>query len=346
MADEVSTGAPSAPATPTTTTPASPASTAAPATTTPAADVKKPASFKAALFAAEKAGSSAATDPDIASTEPAAATVLPTDAGSSAERGPVPYERFSQQNKRLKEIEAENAVYAWAKGLDKQTVHDTVQWRAKSQTDLPGFLRELIETAPADKLAQLRSELARQLSTKPAASDQEPAPDLQTDTGQPVYSAKQLAAWQDWRDAKSQAAFDQRLAPIQAELNRGKDERAKVESKAKAQSFASSTMQDAAKWPGFTENVQAIAAKYAAMPVGTSEAEERLAMQTAYLDVLATTIFPTYDKTAEDRAIATMQTKAAAGSAHPGRATTAPNPNKPKSLGESLRREAEKAGWR
>lgn len=345
MAEDTTTVvAPSAPAAST------PASAPAATTTTTTPDVKKPASFRDALFAAEKDATSA-SDPGTGTPDAAAATVLPTDA-SPANRGPVPYDRFSEVNtrmqtaeKRAKEIEDQ---HGWAKGLDKQTVHDIVQWRVRSQTDLPGFLKELIETAPADKLAVLRSELARQLGTRHAdpVSDGEPQPDLQTDTGAPVYSAKQLAAWTAWREARQQAEFDRRFAPMQAELDRGKQERDRVESKAKAQTFATSTMKDAGSWPGFKENVTAIAEEYAKHPVGRNEAEESLALHRAYLAVLTKTILPTYDKTAEERVTATMQTKAAAGTAHPGRTTTAPNPNKPKSLGESLRREAEKAGWR
>lgn len=340
MADE-GTAAPSAP---TTTTTADTSAPAAPAAAAPP-DVKKPASFKAALFAAEKAESSPA-DPGDASTASAAATVLPTDAGSPANRGPVPYDRFAEVNTRMQAAEKrakEHEAYAWAKGLDQRIVHETVQWRADALSNPEKFIRDVYTSATPEMQATFRKEFG---GAPAPVSTQEPPPDLQTDTGQPVYSAKQLAAWQDWRDAKSQAAFDQRLAPIQAELNRGKDERAKVESKAKAQAFASTTMKDAADWPGFTAHVTAIAEEYAKHPIGKTEADESLALHRAYMTVYRRDVLPTIDKTAEDRAIATMQTKAAAGSAHPGRATTAPNPNRPKSLGESLRREADKAGWR
>lgn len=343
MADEA-TAASSAPTTTTTTASAETSSTAAAAAASSTPDVKKPASFKAALMAAEQAESSPA-DPGDASPASAATTVLPTDAGSPANRGPVPYDRFSEVNARMQAAEKrakENDAYLWAKGLDQRIVTETVQWRAKALSDPDRFIRDVYTQATPAMQAKFRKEFGG----APAPADQEPQPDLQTDTGQPVYSAKQQAAWMEWRDQRQQAAFDQRLAPLQAELNRGKEERARVESKAKAQTFATSTVKDAAEWPGFTDHVVAIGEELSRMPLATSEAEEALFLSRAYMTVYRRDVLPGLHKSAEERAIATMQTKAAAGSAHPGRATTAPNPNKPKTLGEALRREADKAGWR
>lgn len=327
--------------------------TSAPApttTTTTTTDVKRPASFGDALRTAAKEGSS----PDAgtgASAAAAAATVLPTDAGSPATRGPVPYERFSEINtrmqaaeKRAKEIEAEHAALAWAKGIDRKAVSDTFNWRAQSLADLPGFVRDLIAQAPADRLPQLRSEFARQLATRPAET--EPQPDLQTDTGQPVYSARQLAAWQDWRDRKAQTELDKRLAPLQAELNQGRQDRERVQSHAKAQTFAANTMKDAADWPHFTANVKAIAQEFAKQPVGRNETDEQLSLYRAYVAVMKRDVFPAIDSSAETRVLANLKTKALASTEHPGRATASLTPGRPKSLGDALRQEATRAGWR
>lgn len=338
-------------ATTTTAAPSAPASAPAATPSTPATPTKKPASFGAALRQAEAAEASSASTPAWTSHEPAAATVLPTDAGNPAKPGPVSYERFTEINtrmqaaeKRAKEIETETAAYAWAKGVDRNALSDTVKWRQRAMTDLDGFLHDLIRTAPPERQASLRSALARQLGSRPA--DTEPQPDLQTDRGEPVYSAKQQAAWVDWRERKQQEAFDKRLKPLQDELNAGRDERAKVKASSAAKSFASTTMKDAADWPHFTDNVTAIADEYAKHPVGQSEADEALALHRAYVTVLKRSVFPTISKTAQASAIAEFQTKAAAGSEHPGRASTSTPANKPKSLGEALRREADKAGWR
>lgn len=342
--------------------PTTPATTSAPASAPTSSDTsssaaptqtKKPASFGAALRQAEKQAAEApsASTPATSANEPAAATVLPTDAGSPANRGPVPYDRFSEVNtrmqaaeKRQKEFETEAAQYAWAKGVDRQTLADTVRWRQRATTDLDGFLQDLITSAPPERQAALRSALARQLGTRPA--DTEPQPDLQTDRGEPVYSAKQQAAWTAWRERKQQAEFDKRLKPLQDELNAGRTERAKVKASSAAKSFATSTMKDAADWPHFTDNVAAIAEEYATHPVGKTDADEALALHRAYIAVLKRSVFPSISEKAQASVRADFQTKAAASSEHPGRASTSTPSTRPKSLGEALRREADKAGWR
>lgn len=336
MAEETTTAAP-------TTTPAAPSTTApAAASTSTTTDVKKPASFKAALFAAEKDASSA-SDPGDGSTGPAAATVLPTDAGTTtpANRGPVPYDRFSEVNTRMQAAEKRAKEIAWAEGLDQQTVRDTVNWRVQSRNDPGKFVRDIYDAATPEIQAKMRAAFG----TAPAAvaPTGEPQPDLQTDTGQPVYSAKQLAAWQDWRESRQQAEFDKRLQPLIEEQSRGKAERDKVESSAKAKTFASTLTKAAAAWPGFTEHTSAIGEELSKLPPSATEAEEKLALYTAWMTVYTRDVLPTLSKDAQAAAAADMKTKALAGSAHPGRATTsAPTP--PSRKAGWLRREATRLG--
>jgi hypothetical protein len=344
MAEETTPVAAPAPAA----APAAPAApAAAPAAAAPAADVKRPANFGAALRDAAKADSSSA---DTASVEsPAAATVLPTDAAPATTKGPVPYDRFSEVNTaknaaeaRIKEAEAKLQALAWADGLDRQLVHDTVNWRSRAHSDPMGFFNEVMRTAPAAVQQQLRSEFARQLATR---TDPEPQPDVQTDTGQPVYSAKQQVAWYQWQSRRQAAEFDKKLEPLQRELQAGKELRERAIRDHKTRTFATTTAKDATEWPHFQDNAKAIVEELQKLPPGQTEAEEVNALYRAYMTVLKRDVLPGLAGQTESKVLANLKTKAVAGSEHPGRAAAA-DPSPPKSMGESLRRELAKAGLR
>lgn len=274
--------------------------------------------------------------------------MLPTDAAPADTKGPVPYDRFFETNTakkaaeaRVKEVEARLAALAWADGLDQHTLLDTVNWRVRSQRDPVGFFDELMRTAPLPVQQQLRSQFARQLALR---NDPEPQPDVETDTGQPVYSAKQQVAWFQWQARRQQAELDKKLEPLMREAAQGRQLREEAVRLHQVKTFAASTARDATQWPHFQEHVKEIVEQLQTLPPGQTEAEEALNLHKAYIAVLARSVLPGLSGKTEAAVLANLKTKAVAGSEHPGRAGTA-EPTRPKSLGEAFRRELAKSGY-
>ena len=279
--------------------------------------------------------------------------MLPTDAGTvpaKAKPGPVDYERFTEVNERMKaaekrskDIEGQLEALAWAKELSRDSVADLARWKQHALVDPAGFFTELMRTAPPHIQQLMRSEFARQLATR---NDPEPPPDLMTEGGQRVYSADQLRKWHDWRARAQQGEFAKQLEPLRRELSESRQQRMQATAEAQSKAFAGTAVERAQKWPHFQDHIDAIAEEYAKQPIGRGTPEEEmLALHEAYVTVLETKVFPTISETAQQKAIADFQTKAAASTEQPGRATTS-TPTRPKSLGEALRAEAAKVGWR
>jgi hypothetical protein len=347
MADESTGSLPSTPA-------AAPAvssssGSAAPAATTTPTDVKRPANFRDALRQAEKEESSSST-PASGETDAAAATVLPTDAGSAATEGPVPYSRFSEVNTakkaaeaRLKEIESRLSGLSWADGVDPRVVADSVRWRARAHNDIEGFLNDIVTSAPPERQSQVRNALARLMQAQ--RPDTEPQPDIQTDTGQPVYSAKQQAAWYQWQSRQQEAKWQQRLAPLEQELARGRQVREQAARDHENHTFAVGTAKEANDWPHFKEHAAEIVEELQKFPPGETQEREKLHLYNAYVTVLKRTVLPGLSGKTEAAVLANLKTKATASSEHPGRAASAPT-SRPRSMGDALRKELAKAGVR
>jgi hypothetical protein len=274
--------------------------------------------------------------------------VLPTAA--TAAPGPVPYERFSEVNakfreteQRAKTLETQLQELSWAKGIDRNSLAETVRWRALAHTDAGKFLREVLAQAPDHVQTAFRSEYGRQLATK-GNRDAEPQPDLQTETGQPVYSAPQLQQWHEWRDRQREAKFktelDQRLAPYEQEAQQTRESRARVARQQHADTFAKTTFEQAKTWPGFLEHKAAIAKVYQETDGGAgSPAEERAALMEAYIRVVP----PALRASAHADVLTDLKTRAVASSEHPSRTTSAA-PTKSKTFGEALRASAAQLG--
>jgi hypothetical protein len=341
MADETAPSAPSAPAAPS----AAPSSAPAPTTTTTStSDVKRPANFGAALRNAATADSSSATP--ASGDSPAAGTVLPTDAGSTGPEGPVPYARFSEVNQHKKAAEEKLKALSWAEGIDHNRLLQSMQWHARAQQNPATFLREIYEQAPPQVQAQMRSFFVPpQAQRAPAAADAEPQPDIQTDTGVPVYSAKQQALREQWFQRKLMAEFQQTIAPLQQESQRFQQLRDHALRERQTHLFAQSTAKQATEWPHFQQNVKAVVEELQKLPPGDTEAAEERNLYRAYVTVLKRDVLPGLNGQSEQAVLADLKTKAVAGSAHPGRAGTS-EPTRPKSMGDSLKRELSKAGLR
>jgi len=339
MADE---GTPAAPATPApASTPASAPATTSTSTSTP--DVKRPANFGVALRNAATDGSS----PSSASGEDAHATgtVLPTDAGSPASaKGPVPYARFEEQTRAKQAAEEKLKALSWADGVDHRRLLQSIEWHARAQQNPAGFLHEIYAQAPPAIQAQMRAFFVPP-AARDAAPEAEPQPDIQTDTGIPVYSAKQHALWQQWQTRKLMAEVKQMVAPLQQESQRFQQLRDQAIRDRNTHAFAQSTAKDATEWPHFKEHASAVVAELQKLPPGNSEAEEANNLYRAYVTVLKRDVLPSLNGTTEQNVLANLKQKAVAGSEHPGRASTS-QPTRPKSMGAALKQALANANTR
>jgi hypothetical protein len=271
--------------------------------------------------------------------------VLPTDAGSTGPEGPVPYARFSEVNQSKKAAEEKLKALSWAEGIDHNRLMQSIQWHARAQQNPATFVREIFEQAPPQIQAQMRAYFAPPEAQRPAASDAEPQPDIQTDTGVPVYSARQQALREQWFQRKLMAEFQQTIAPLQQESQRFQQLRDHALRERQTHAFAQSTAKDATEWPHFQQHVKAVVEELQKLPPGKSEEAEALNLHKAYLTVMKRDVLPGLSGQSEQAVLADLKTKAVAGSAHPGRAGTS-EPTRPKSMGDSLKRELSKAGLR
>lgn len=321
---------------------AAPAAPSTP-TTTSTPDVKRASSFRAALETADAGASSAPPEDASVDPSPAAASVLPTDAVKAAP-GPIPYDRFDQVNQAKKAAETKLQALAWAEGIDRQALADTVRWRQLATTDPGRFLNEVWKSAPPNVQAQFRQVMAPQASAP--ATAEKPQPDLVTGDGEPVYSAKQQERLDDWRDQQRELKFNERFAPLQQELNTFKRDRETVARTAKSQAFATKTLAEVAEWPHYADHKQAIAEAYAASPPGDgSETAELLALHKAYVAVMKRDVLPTLETKTKDAVNADLRMKAVAQSEHPGRAVST-DTKRPGSMGEAIRQTAAATGFR
>jgi hypothetical protein len=258
----------------------------------------------------------------------------------------VPYARFSEVNKAKHAAEERAKALAWAEGLDSQTLLRSIQWHAKAQQDPTAFLREIYAQAPPGIQEQIRS-LFVQTAQRPAApGDAEPQPDIQTDTGVPVYSARQQALREKWFQRQLMAEFKQMVAPLQEESQRTRTLRERAIAEFRTKSFAQNTAKDATEWPHFKDHVKPILEELQKLPPGASEEAEQNNLYRAYVTVLRRDVLPSLNGKTEAAVLADLKTKAVAGSEHPARAgTTAPN-TREKTLGLQLRKELAKAGLR
>jgi len=270
--------------------------------------------------------------PAPSTTEPAGATpgsdgAAPLTTETTTAPGPVPYERFTEVNTRMKASEDR-----WRKAeegfgeilrMDPQSIRGMLAWYKQAGADPAAFATELINNLASDERyrPQVASQAARILGSLRGVTPKEapePQPDLVAENGEQVFSAKQLRAWQEWNSQKSSAAMETRLAealkPL-AEL-RQQQQAAKVRTQVDQQ--ASQQYQQAQQWHGFKDHESEIAAAFDANPSWD--------LKDAYLHVLHTKILPTLPAQAKAQVVADLQSKAAASTMNPANAT---RPTKP-----------------
>ncbi len=159
---------------------------------------------------------------------------------------------------------------------------------------------------------------ARRAQTKPPA--QEPTPDVPVvdQSGNIVsytYSDKGLKALRAYEQQASEGALSQRLAPLEQFVQQAQQR--EVQHAVEAQ--AGSTLTDLREQPYFKEHERTIKRVFAEHPEWGDNVHR------AYLHVLTTEVIPSLSQREQQQVLATLQTKAAAGSVSPtGQAASGP----------------------
>lgn len=136
------------------------------------------------------------------------------------------------------------------KTLAEYGIEETTQPKdVSTAVSLYGWLQK----DPRGLVRMIQSQLGEDTTAQPAApaptpaEDPEPEPDVPLSDGRFVYSAKQLAARDEWRERRLMAKFDEKYGPIrdEHELNKLTATR-----RAEAQSLVA---QAAERWPRFAQ---------------------------------------------------------------------------------------------
>ena len=244
---------------------------------------------------------------------------LTTDATAP---GPIPYDRFEQVNRRMREAEE------WRQAKEQS-------WGEILQAD-PGRMREMLtwyQKAAADPVAhvtQLLAELNDNPQYRPAVASQaakilgalrqhqpkedpEPQPDLVAENGAPVMSAQRQREWLGWQQRRMQTEFDSKLEQTVAPFKSLVQRQQQTELQAQTNQQADAMLQRARQWHGFKDHEPEIAKVFNAHP--------EFDLKDAYLHVLHEKILPSYPAKAQAQVVADLQSKAAAQTLNPGGST-------------------------
>lgn len=265
------------------TTPA--AAPAAPAAPAPAAD--RPTSIDDALeqsFAASLAQESAAPETE---TPPVPDGDAPTTAEPPAEetpqdetkKGPIPFDVHKQalENARLKAAEEAKQQLLQEYQQQVQPVLTVAQAIARDvQSGTIDGLNQLMEEYAAHPTLgpQLKSWFGRMLSQQrtqgpamPSAQDDpRPEADLQTSTGELVYSAKQQQALDDWRDRQWQRKLQETIHPLEQTRKQQEQARAVYALQQQALQTATQTLAEFRADPDFVAHEAEVRARMEANP--------------------------------------------------------------------------------
>lgn len=284
---------------------------------------------------ADSAASPAAPPPATGSDTPAQAiqgqpaSGLTTDsATTSSVPGPVPYERFTEVNQRMKQAEERwqkvESSFGDVLREDPQNLRGMLQWYRQAGADPVKFATELIDNLVTNEQyrPQVASQAARILSSlrgvKPA-DDPEPQPDLVAENGAPVYSATQLRAWREWNAKSDQRNLEARLEKALAPVRKLEEAQRAFAVNQKVSAESAKMYQQAQAWHGFKEHEAEIAKVFNANP--------NWDLKDAYLHVLHNTILPTLPAQAQAKVVADLQSKAAAQSLNPAGAAKPSTPD-------------------
>ncbi len=241
--------------------------------------------------------------------------------------GPVPYERFQDVNRRMKEAEDRwrNTEQSWGQVLrhDPQRVSQAVEFAQRFSADpVEAAVQILMEAQQNDqfrpKVASQAARILGMFRNSQPKEEPEPQPDLVAENGSPVYSAERLRQWREWDGRRSKADLEAKLAEALRPVKEFQQERQQQQLRQQADAAASKQYQQAQSWHGFKEHEAAIAEAFNQNPSWT--------LQDAYLHVLHTKILPSIPARAQAQVVADLQSKAAAQTLNPGSSTRPSTP--------------------
>lgn len=280
--------------------------------------------------ASSAAPNTATPSPAPASPSPAPASSAPasTPEGSAApatptEPGPIPYSRFKEVNDQLKAARDYQQKYGWATQFEQDPYTFVENW-VDQLANHPQYGPQIV------------GKMARMLGSRrgQTAANEEPQPDVPivdgagNVTGQ-TYSAAQLKKWRDWDWSQRQATLDQRLGPLEQQVQQAQAREAYAQLAAQSEESARTTLSELRQDPYFSQYEGQVKQALVEHPEWGDD------VYRAYHHVQRTVIFPQIGQTAEARVLANLHTQAAASTPNPGSAATATP--KFKDFGEALR---------
>lgn len=273
---------------------------------------------------------------DATQPPPAGATTPPvspdTTGAGATPQGPIPFERHKSTldaaYKERDEYREKWQRVSWAESLAQAgfSQEDAILL-ARNPVGFIDTIAQRIELNP--QLApQLRSLAARILGTQQAAapqvppSDPEPQPDQigVFDDGRrtPVFSADQLRRWQEWNARQTRAEIEERFAPIERERAE-REQTARLDAlKGEAVSRMHERLDQLRQQPLFAQHEKAFQGYIGNLVrQGTYPTIDQ-----AWTDFYFAQVHPLLSRTEQAKAVAELQTKAAASQAAPRAATT------------------------
>lgn len=303
-------------------------------------------SFSAALerASASDVASPATSTPDgspasLSAPAPEAQAAAPAAPNQSIRSEHIPRARFDEVNSRREKAEAALKELEWARSLPSREYGEQgarlIQYLQQDPITALDHIARLVHNHPQHG-PQLRALAGRILGGRQqaqAVEDPEPAPDLQTDTGRPVYSAEQAQKHAAWVQRQTLAKVKAELQPFHEAEQRRQVVQEGQRVIAESRQRAAATFGELSKLPKFAELKADIGKALQDHPEWGTDAYR------AYVHVLQERVFPTIDHQAEQRVLSTLTQKAHAGTINPA-ATTGATPTRPSTFGEALRQQA------
>jgi hypothetical protein len=320
----------------------------------PASETPAPSSATEASSASTSdpaAPATVATQPSAGDGTPPAPSVDEWDAAA----GPIPVDRHKAilENTRTKaREEAQQALqsqYGWALQAGPENMQALQQLARQWASDPVAFVLGALDDLQnhPEYAPTLRSHVAKILASRPNGNgkhveEEEPGPDIQAGDYQ-LYSAPQQAKRERWLANQLLGQIRQELQPLTQDIQTRQERDLLIAATQAANEFATNTLADLKKLPYFTEQKAEIEKVFRAMPP-MPDHQVGQAIRDAYIQVLATKVFPTLNSTAKAEVLSDFNRKAAASARNPAQGAVAVA-SRPKTFEEALRH-ADAAGRR
>jgi hypothetical protein len=309
---------------------------------------------RASLALADSSPVTPESTADASAPSQAAATVQPDatpetpESGTTKPKGEPPAWRWQDilENTRTtvaketeerirKEVEAQYAGFGDLTSLNADQRAGLVVWQRAIDGDPAARARVAQAAQTNPQLAQaLKSLIASEASAQP---DAEPQPDyelpIRNADGQvvgyePMYSAKQQAKRDAWREQQWNATLDKRLGPLQQVAQTFQQREAEA---AYATTLSSVVASMTAADPVFAEHKADVSkalqedARLMTLALGDDRTapDPAMALEIAWGRVYRTKVLPAKQSQAEAQVVASLQQRAVAGTTNPATATSA-----------------------